>query len=64
LGRSVRKGAAVFYRMKLGVKGMSSWLVRSKTRDEAFRQFTCPVMNQEVTLWDGCRPGISDNERR
>jgi len=54
----------VFYRMKLGVKGMSSWLVRSKTRDEAFRQFTCPVMNQEVTLWDGCRPGISDNERR
>ena len=39
--------------MKLSVTGVTSWLERNKTRDEALLQFICPYVNREITIWDG-----------
>lgn len=43
----------MFYHLKISVTGVTSWLERNKTRDEALLQFVCPYVNREVTLWDG-----------
>ncbi len=43
----------MFYHMKIGVTGISSWIEKNKTRDEVLLQFICPYVNREVTVWDG-----------
>lgn len=43
----------MFYHMKIGVTGISSWIEKNKTRDEVLLQFVCPYVNREVTICDG-----------
>jgi hypothetical protein len=39
--------------MRIGITGLSFWLVENKTRDQVLLEFICPYVNREVTVWNG-----------
>ena len=41
----------MFYHVFLGVTGISTWLQENKTREETIRQYICPYVNREVTIF-------------
>lgn len=43
----------MFCHMKIGITGVSSWLETNKTRESVLKEFICPYLNRELTVWDG-----------
>lgn len=40
----------MFYHIKIGITGMTSWIEKNKSKEECLTSYVCPFINKEITL--------------